>query len=303
MGGLEPARFLDTGPEAAEGSHLGDGQELVGIGDEQEGERLARLRRVVAARLQGAQIGDPGREDGRQLLRLGGAGLMVGAPVGPREASGEAALRQRREPGGECLFPGRHLAGSRGGADRIEAEIEVERGEIMTTPARKGDKGVDRRIGIGSGIEPDGDKVEHDAAKRAVQDFRCRGDKAETPCRGRARADDRQGVRPAGEVLEDQFVGGLDLRVIHPRDDAPRHGSAARDAAIRPRIERIDADAVIGLAEEGLVEVAALESLLGGGSPGLARRGGELGGESEIGHAEAVAWLCAACNGYHRRVP
>ena len=43
---------------------------------------VAGAGEVVAGGLQGAQVGDRGREHGAEFGRLAGAGLVVGAPVG-----------------------------------------------------------------------------------------------------------------------------------------------------------------------------------------------------------------------------
>ena len=83
------AGLLDPRPKAAHGAELGNGQELVGIGDQEKAESRAGPIEAPSVALQGAQIGDAGRQREGELLSFARAGLMRRTPVDARETPSE----------------------------------------------------------------------------------------------------------------------------------------------------------------------------------------------------------------------
>ena len=91
-----------------------------------------------AAGLEGAQIGDGGRERERKLLRLGAAGIVHDAAVGGGERALEAALRKiggdRRDARRDARARERTSAMQCERAERIEAEADVDGGRRQSLP-------------------------------------------------------------------------------------------------------------------------------------------------------------------------
>ncbi|GJE46841.1 hypothetical protein AEGHOMDF_6050 [Methylobacterium soli] len=286
---IEAAGGLDAGPEAAHGAELRDGQELVGIGDEQDADGVTGPGEVVAAGLQGAQIRHRGGEHGRELGRLAGAGRVIGAPIRQERAPGEAHRVEFRQGPGEPrgdLVPDRAEApGRRERADRIDAEIDLELGEAVA-PA------LDQRLEQGgglqapaAGIEAQGDQGQHHAGERRVEFLGGSRRQPVAASRGGAGEDEGQRVCAAFEVGQSQGGGGDGVRMVDALADPPGPGRAHR---LRYRIgrlvERLDADAVGGLGDETLLEIGALEDAVDEPAPALARGGLEEVGKRSVFH-------------------
>ena len=124
--------MLDTRPKLSDRPELGDGEKLVLVGGETEEDQPARVVKRHALRFERAKVGDGIGEREGKLLRLRAAGGMHGSSVGDEEGTGEALLDKPCDECGHCwreFGPGLgHHATRRHGAERIEAEADVDRG-------------------------------------------------------------------------------------------------------------------------------------------------------------------------------
>lgn len=120
---------------------------------------------------------------------------MVGPAIGETCAPGEAAGGGLRHGGGEALGdsrPGRvELSGGSGGADRIQAEIEVEVTQCMATPRREIEQAGRRRKSARAGIDADLDEIQQGAVQGRLEGVYAQ---AEAARRRTAGDDQRQGV-------------------------------------------------------------------------------------------------------------
>lgn len=227
-----PRHLGHPGPEPARGTELRDRQELVGVG------RVAELQlaeRGVDGQPGGgerAQVRDAGGEGAAELLRGGGAGLVVREGVDDegaqlREALGTAG-RQGGGVGEQRLgAPGQAGAGLQ--AQRVGAEV-----------ARGGAGGdlallveLEQLLG---GLGEFRSRVEHDAGQVEVD-----------AGQGLGQGRDRQGLaaqlqpeRAAAvlQVGEDRLVGAARVRVGVPLADVPAgHRTALRPTAADERRE------------------------------------------------------------------
>ena len=229
---LEPAGRLDPRPEAAEGAKLRNRQELVRVRDEEKGEGVPRPPEVVSAALQRAEIGDGGGENGGELLRLARARLVKRPAVGakgsaPKTALGEAAQGVGAARGDD-VPRGRHAACRGERADRVEAEIEVERSRRVASPLGQGGEERRRLPSPSAGLDANLDEIERDAAQGAVEIVDRPVLKPEAAGRRRLGKDERQGVGASGQVGQRQVVRDRRVRMVQPLRDAPRTAGPAR---------------------------------------------------------------------------
>ena len=149
-------------------------------------------------------------------------------------------------------------------------------------------------------VEFNGDAVQ----KNAVENSRksgCRKVRAVTIGAGGARADQHEAGGAAFEVFECERVRYGRIGMIDPRHDLPRSAGRARceRRGIRAaRIERVDAQTVIGFADQLLFERGAFERLVDQSEPLLTRGSREFRGEREVvlwgtRHAPKMPWLAA----------
>ncbi len=154
--------------------------------------------------------------------------------------------------------------------------------------------------GRGSGIDADGDEVEHHARQQGIEIREAVDDHGiAAPVADGAAGDDGEARGAAREVLQRQGIGGGGIGMIGALGDGPGQAGSAggkRGRAGLARIERLDGDAIGGAAHQHLVEGLALQHGVDGSAPGGFRRGRELGGERErcvgrghgVGHAASM---------------
>src|ERR687890_947820 len=94
---VEAAGLLDPRPETAQRPEFRNGEELVRIGDSQEGERLAGCVERMALRFESAQVAQARRQHGSELLRLARTRFMIDASVRQEGTAGKALSGQVME--------------------------------------------------------------------------------------------------------------------------------------------------------------------------------------------------------------
>src|SRR5665811_1993938 len=126
---LQPAGFLHTRPQLAQGSELRGGEELVLVGRQAEEDETPRIVERHATVMGGTDISERGGQREGEFLRFRAAGRMHGPTIADGERSGEALALQLHEQGCEHR---RHVGPNDvvpaiGGehADGIEAEADV----------------------------------------------------------------------------------------------------------------------------------------------------------------------------------
>ena len=221
----QAAGLLDAAPEQARGTELRHGQEFVGIRDQREGQRIARLGQVQALRLERTQIGDSRGERRAELLRLAGASLVIGPAVDLDEGAGEAALLQGadrcREPAAEFRPCGHERAAAGEDADRIEAERD---GDLACRMAALFDQGGQQQgvdAALRGGVETQANEVQHHALERGIERRHVVGDKAVAACRQRPGEADGERVGAPLEIGESQRLRCVRLRMVEPGGDMP----------------------------------------------------------------------------------
>ena len=115
-------------PEPAQGAKLGHGEEEVGIRSEREADLSRRRRCRHPGGGQGAQIGDPGGDGERQLLRLAGATGVIGTAIGEEGRDAGPGGRRRQGQGGGGFDAGRNFELCSGdcGAQRVGIEFGAQ---------------------------------------------------------------------------------------------------------------------------------------------------------------------------------
>ncbi len=249
---LEAARGFDPRPQSAHRAHLREPAIDVGIDRQEDGDLPPRLVERQAGVFQRAEIGDAGRQHGGDLQRLAGPGLVVEPSVGEQRPAGETGLSSDVEEvgqGGEVRLARPHGRER----DRIEAEVDVERGTRQGAPLDEGAEGAGHPRGLRAGVDAHRDEVEFDAVEESVERGIRRQSKA---TRERAaRDDERQRIGAALEVGQRKRVGLLCVGMV----EALRHrpgGALSPRAWCRlatGRIERPDGDAIERAGHERLI--------------------------------------------------
>ena len=225
---------------------------------------------------------------------------MDDAPVGGREAAAEALACQLAYHAGEAarqLGPG-HGAGARSGeaADRIDAGAQLDRRRRNFPVLHQRGEGLHDIARRWAEIEIDGDTgIEFDPVQHAGERDRRR---VKAIAIGIDRSGHDQG-QPGGavlQILQRLRVGGFRVGMIDPLHHRPGRARCAPGDRRRPRrarIERVDAQSVIGLADQTLLERGALERGIDQLAPVRLAGGREFGGEGKrlikvLGHRRKV---------------
>ena len=289
--GLEPAGLLDARPQFPDRAELGDGQELVLIGGEAEIDEAARLVERDAALLQCPQISDGGRKREGEFLRLGSACRVDHPAVRDSKGTGETLAREIGDKSGkdrrDVLPRQRALSVQGNAAERAEAEAD---GAILRAkPACLDESGekTGRVLRLHAEIEIDGDAgIEIDIVERGA-DRRARRRKRVAVIADRALEHERLAACPIHQIVEDLRVSGFRVGEVDPLHDSPGQARGpALDAArvLRALVERLDADAVIGLGPEG-GKRRAFQRLFDERLPRRLVGGREVTGEGEFHHS------------------
>ena len=225
--GGEPAALLDARPQPAQGAELGHRQEQVGIGGEPERQRVARRLGRHAPGVERAEVADAGGQNGGELLRLGGAGLVVHPPVGAQQAAPEAAVAQRRPRSRRCSTarPGHGCGASPVRAMKPIGSMPASRSSDGSGDAARVRHLQQRPHGLepaeGRGLEAQRQEVELDAAR--------------APRRGSA------GSRPKPRAVAAPAKTSTSPSAPFSRSSSggtPRGVEPGEDAARRPRARR-----------------------------------------------------------------
>ena len=194
----------DPGPELPCGTQFGDRHELVVVCGEAEADLLQRVRRLDAVLGQHAQIGDTGRNGGRELPRRAGTQIVEGRTIDGDRAHAAVIIG---DPGGGCHHVIHRRCGSarERSRQRIAAEIDGEPGTPFAVQI--GDQGQHRiRRGgvVRPRVEDHRDELEEHPLEQPVQ--LARGDAV--------RPIPRRFARPAADA-QHQRAGALGQRVQH----------------------------------------------------------------------------------------
>ena len=219
----QAARDFDACPKAPQGAGLRQAEEDIAIDDELKGDRPARRIEREAVALEQAKIGDTRRQDRRELLRLAGASLVVGAAVGEQGASTQAGFRGMVEDRGES--PWICWQTPREKADRIETAIDPQ--------ASAGEAaGFDERAQVAghlSGsrprVEPQADEIEFDVGEHGIEAPGVEG-QAEAARVGARLEHEGQGVGATLEIQQGGLVRLKRVGLVHPLRHAPGGGGA-----------------------------------------------------------------------------
>jgi hypothetical protein len=141
-------------------------------------------------------------------------------------------------------------------------------------------------LGVAGQLQLDRHRIEPDAIENACDPVRRRVD-AKTRGADRARADQHEAAGAVFEILQRLAIGFLRIGMIDSRHHLPRRtrrASGERTDIGPSLVKRLDAQAVIGLGDQLLVERRTFEDAVDQLQPLLTGRGREFGGEGKVGH-------------------
>ena len=158
-------------PQPAQRTELGQRQEEIRIGRQGKPD-LARSRVGRHPCVdQGAQVGNPGGDGKRQLLRLAGAAAVIGPAIGeerhrPRPGRGNLLRKPHHACEGSCWVE-RAAAGH--GAQWVRVQIGTQGRGIDPASFGQLQQGGGGRQAIGLGVEANGGQIHEHAGQRPIQ--------------------------------------------------------------------------------------------------------------------------------------
>ena len=217
----EPAGRFDPRPEAAHGAKLGEAEEDVRIGGEQQ-------RDVGPRRIEGqpqpflsAEVSECGGQHSGEFLRFAGAGLVPGAPIRQERRAGEPRLRSHVEDRMRIVVHGPAMA--RLPAERVEPDVDIKRRTRQAPLVDETCEGGQSLRRSRPRIEPQADEIELDLIEHSPEGA-VRHVQPESAAIGARIAHEHEGVGPTFQVEQGLAVCSLGVGMVDPLRDGPCAG-------------------------------------------------------------------------------